>query len=165
MRVSQRPSSPGDEPFVRELILKSAEEELLAASWPEPMRSHLLEIQYSGRVQSLRSRFPGIEETIAVVDGAPVGWFAKAVLEDEIRWLDLIVAADWRGRGVGTAVLTSAMDEASRCGKAARFSVRAANAGAIRLYERLGFRRIGGDEINYLMEYLPTHGGTTPERI
>jgi ribosomal protein S18 acetylase RimI-like enzyme len=48
------------------------------------------------------------------------------------------------------------MDEANHCGKAARFSVKAMNAGAIRLYERLGFRRIGRDEINSFMEYVPT---------
>jgi hypothetical protein len=77
MRVSQRPSLPADEPFVRHLILKSAEEELMVAFGPEPMRSHLLETQYSARIQSLRSRFPSIEETIVVVDGTPAGWSLK----------------------------------------------------------------------------------------
>jgi ribosomal protein S18 acetylase RimI-like enzyme len=155
MIVSQRPSTRADETFVRQLILKSAEEELMAASWPEPMRSHLLEIQYSGRIQSLRSRFPGIVEKILLADGVRAGWFAKADLENEIRWLDLIVAVEWRGHGVGTAVLTSEIEEANRRRKPARFSVSVMNIGAIRLYERLGFRRIGGDVVNHEMEYLP----------
>jgi ribosomal protein S18 acetylase RimI-like enzyme len=50
-------------------------------------------------------------------------------------------------------VLRQTLERAEKAGKPARLHVNAANAGAIRLYERLGFRRIGGDEVNYLMEW------------
>ena len=155
MTISQRPATDADEPFLRELILDSVAEELMAWSWPESMRSHLLEIQYRARRQSIRARFPNAEDKIVVVDGVPAGWFAKADLADEIRWIDLMITADQRGRGVGTAVLMDEIAESNRAGKPARFSVSVMNVRAIRLYEQLGFRRIGGDEVQHLMEYLP----------
>lgn len=101
MTICQRLATEADEPFLRKLILDSVTEELMAWSWPEPMRSHLLEIQYSSRRQSIRARFPNAEDKIVVVDSIPSGWFAKAALDDEIRWIDLIIAANQRGKGFG----------------------------------------------------------------
>jgi ribosomal protein S18 acetylase RimI-like enzyme len=60
------------------------------------------------------------------------------------RLYSIAVRADARGRGVGEALLTAA----ERCARARgcrtmRLEVRQDNAGAIRLYERLGYRRFG----------------------
>jgi len=153
MIVSQRPATPEDEPFLRQLILDSVTEELMAASWPEPMRSQLLEMQYSARRRSIRERFPNAEDRIVLVDGQPAGWFARADLPDEIRWIDLMIRPERRGQGVGTALLGEEMAESDRARKPARFSVSVQNSRAIRLYERLGFRRTGGDETQHFMEY------------
>ena len=155
MTISQRAATDADEPFLRKLIVDTVTEELQASLWPEPMRSHLLEIQYSARRQSIRTRYPNAEDRIVMVDEIPAGWFAKADLDDEIRWLDLMIAADHRGKGVGTAVLKEAMAESNRARKPARFSVSVMNGRAIQLYEHLGFRRIGGDEVQHIMEYVP----------
>ncbi len=53
----------------------------------------------------------------------------------------LVVAADARGAGIGTALLEAARAEARRLGCAYwSVSVMEANAGAVQVYERAGFR-------------------------
>ena len=53
------------------------------------------------------------------------------------------MAPDARGRGLGTALIGHAADVFARRGhRELRLKVEAGNAGALRLYERLGFRRV-----------------------
>jgi RimJ/RimL family protein N-acetyltransferase len=51
------------------------------------------------------------------------------------------VAKDWRGRGVGTALITSAISWAKQAGVVSRMELKVftRNKTAVRLYERLGF--------------------------
>jgi ribosomal protein S18 acetylase RimI-like enzyme len=155
MTVSQRPATPEDEPFLHQLILDTSSEECGAAAWPEPLRTQLLEIQYSARRRSIRARYPGAQDRIVLLDGLPCGWFSLAELPDEIRWIDLMIRPERRGQGAGTALLAEEMAAADRARKPARFSVCVTNAAAIRLYERLGFRRTGGSQTHHFMEYDP----------
>ena len=63
-----------------------------------------------------------------------------------------------RGRGVGTATLSWIEAEARRLGLGAvALSVMAHNAGAIRLYERLGYRplRIGKGGMSMIKQLPP----------
>jgi RimJ/RimL family protein N-acetyltransferase len=158
MNVTLRPATAEDAPFVRQLVLDTVSEELMADSWPEPMRSHLLEIQYSSRLYSIRARFASAQEFIILADTCPVGWIVKADLGEEIRWIELMVRSESRGKGVATAALSEQMAEADRLGKPGRFSVSVGNVRAIRLYESLGFRRTGGDDTQHFMEYVPAPG-------
>jgi len=56
--------------------------------------------------------------------------------------LGISVAQEWRGQGVGTALMTSAVDWARNSGVIHRVElyVFARNTGAIRLYQRMGFQ-------------------------
>ena len=61
-------------------------------------------------------------------------------LQHGIAELGMMVAADWRGRGVGSALLGSAVEWAREAGAhKMALQVWPHNAGARRLYERLGF--------------------------
>ena len=58
--------------------------------------------------------------------------------------LGMLVAAGWRGRGVGTALLAEAIDRARKAGAhKIALQVWPHNAAAIALYERFGFEREG----------------------
>jgi len=68
---------------------------------------------------------------------------------DEIHINNVAVLPQYRGRGMGSAVLRHVLDEARRLGATrATLEVRASNEGARRLYERLGFR-VAGVRRNY----------------
>jgi ribosomal protein S18 acetylase RimI-like enzyme len=74
---------------------------------------------------------------------SPVRW--EAGVDPTLRLLDIAVIERARGRGHGRMLLTAALDETWRRGfDSIGLSVLDSNVDAIRLYERSGFRRIGG---------------------
>jgi [ribosomal protein S18]-alanine N-acetyltransferase len=59
---------------------------------------------------------------------------------DEIHINNVAVLPEYRGHGIGTSLMQHVLAEALRLGaKRATLEVRASNAAALRLYERLGF--------------------------
>lgn len=73
-----------------------------------------------------------------------VAFCAFWLVVDEAHINNLAVFPDLRGRGIGTALLRHALEEARRLGAVrATLEVRASNGPARRLYERLGFTEAG----------------------
>ncbi|WP_235834028.1 ribosomal protein S18-alanine N-acetyltransferase [Actinomadura logoneensis] len=76
--------------------------------------------------------------------GEIIGYAGLAAAADQADVQTIGVRSDRRGSGVGAALLTELLDEASRRGSAQVFlEVRADNDPARRLYERFGFVRVG----------------------
>jgi ribosomal-protein-alanine N-acetyltransferase len=68
------------------------------------------------------------------------GFCAFWLVLDEIHINNVAVRPQFRGRGIGSALLHQALAEAKRLGaRRATLEVRASNTAARRLYERLGF--------------------------
>jgi ribosomal protein S18 acetylase RimI-like enzyme len=153
MTVTLRPESELDEPFLRRLIVETIAGELGASQWPEPMRSHLLGIQYAARRHSHRTNFPEAASYIIDADGADAGWAVVTTMPHEIRLMEIMVLAELRGRGIGTEVIRQVLATAAAVAKPVRLSVNVTNHAAIGLYRRLGFRRIDGDEVQHVMEW------------
>jgi ribosomal-protein-alanine N-acetyltransferase len=88
---------------------------------------------------------------------------------DELHINNLAVRDDFRGRGVGTALLEHVIgDGASRGAERATLEVRRSNAPARRLYERLGFE-VAATRPNYYVSpaedaLILWRGGTKPIR-
>jgi ribosomal protein S18 acetylase RimI-like enzyme len=150
MNITFRPEEIRDEPFLRSLVTATVMEELGADAWPEPMRTHLVGMQCSLRLQSVRSHFPDGESRIVLIDGEDAGWLYLAHLPDELRLVEIMLVAGQRNRGAGTAVLTKVIEAAA--GKPVRLYVNVMNVRATRFYERIGFRRIAGDDVQHFME-------------
>jgi ribosomal protein S18 acetylase RimI-like enzyme len=144
MNVTRRPETPRDETFLRKLISDTIAGELGAGSWPEPMRGHLLGIQVSARRQSHRGN-------VIEVDGQRAGWIVVTTMPDEVRLVEIMVAPEFRGKGIGTAAIREVL--ANAAGRPVRLSVNVTNRAAIRLYERLGFRWMEGDEVQHVLEW------------
>jgi ribosomal protein S18 acetylase RimI-like enzyme len=155
MTVTLRPGAAEDEPFLRRLILETVAGQLGASAWPEPMRSHLLGLQYTSRRQSHRVNYPEAASQVIQVDGADAGWVVVMTMPHEIQVVDIMVLPEMRGRGIGTVVIREILATARELGKPVSLSVDPMNPSAIRLYERLGFRRTGGDEMQHFMECSP----------
>lgn len=156
MTISVRPEEAGDEAFLRRLIIGTIGQELGAEYWPEGMRHHLLDIQYAGRRQAVRNGYPTGQSRIVLVDGAEAGWLYVAESSDEVRLVEIMLLAEHRGKGVGARLIREVIAGAG--GRPVRLLVNAMNPRAAQLYERLGFRRTGGDEVQHLMEYSSAAG-------
>ncbi|GAA4179447.1 ribosomal protein S18-alanine N-acetyltransferase [Streptosporangium oxazolinicum] len=81
---------------------------------------------------------------VALVDGVIVGYAGLAAAGDQADVQTIAVLTEWRGSGVGGAMLTELLAEAARRGAGSVFlEVRADNLGAQAVYDRFGFERIG----------------------
>lgn len=155
MTVHRQPCMPGDEPFLRSLILETIADEFGAGRWPEPLRSQILDLQYSARRQGVGAPGSGVSEEIVIADAEPAGWLVLSSTGDHIRLIEIMIAAANRNRGIGSEILRQVIACGAREGKPVRLSVNVTNTRAERLYSRLGFRRIGGNDVQHLMERIP----------
>jgi len=87
--------------------------------------------------------------------GALIGYFVLMVAAGEAHLLNLSVAAAHQRKGHGTALLGEVMRLARELGARTLFlEVRPSNLGALALYRRFGFRRVG-----VRRGYYPAHAG------
>jgi ribosomal protein S18 acetylase RimI-like enzyme len=96
--------------------------------------------------------------------GQLAGFYWTELREDTLHLHGLILKSEFQGQGIGTAVLNKLSQ--SFTGKVARIElgVYQANAGAIRLYQRLGFhitRSLGNLQF-YIMQKSLTPPGEEP---
>ena len=149
-----RPITEGDEPFIRRLITETLFQELAAWAWPEPMREQMLEIQYRVKRQGIAANYATAEVSVIESDATPVGWMVVAAADADLHIVEIAVLPESRGKGFGAAALRAVMKEADRRGVPVRLNVNTGNP-AVRLYERLGFRRSGGSEVQDFMVREP----------
>lgn len=93
---------------------------------------------------------------VAYADGVPVAIGAGFDEAGQLSVVAMWTAPDWRGRGIGGAVLDAIVALAAERGVSARLFVMRANPDAARLYERHGFRPSG---------LVEEHGGRLAEEL
>jgi ribosomal protein S18 acetylase RimI-like enzyme len=145
-----RPVTEEDEPFLRRLIIATLTEELAAWACPEAMRDQLLEIQYRIRRQGIAANYGDAGLSVIAVGDEPVGWIVGLWSDAELYIVEIAILPPWRGQGIGATVLSNVLAESDRRGLPARLNVNINNR-AVRLYERLGFRRTDGTEVQHFM--------------
>jgi ribosomal protein S18 acetylase RimI-like enzyme len=128
-------------------------EELRMDAWSPEERSQMLRFQFDAQRRGHRAQFPGADECLIVLDGTPVGWCVVDRSGQVIRCVDIAVAGEGRGRGVGTRVLRALQDDAAAVGWPLELTVLRTNVRAAALYTRLGFRIVGGTDTHHLMEW------------
>ena len=86
----------------------------------------------------------GYECRVATLEHAVIAYSVMSVGAGESHILNLCVAEDFRGRGIGKRLLSYMVDRAASLGMDEAFlEVRPTNAAAISLYRSLGFEQVG----------------------
>lgn len=142
-----RPATPEDEPAMVEIHHASA----IHHATIDPDRWRMQTREEAARSRAMWHRIqPRSEGLVAEADGRVVGmvelWLKRprdpeSAREPRVKVdLGLAVAPDWRGKGVGTALMRAAEDWArARGAERMVLDLDVHNAGAQRLYERLGY--------------------------
>jgi ribosomal protein S18 acetylase RimI-like enzyme len=82
----------------------------------------------------------------------------------EITIVDIAILPEYQGGGLGTSVLGRIVSDAAHAGKTIRLRVDRMNFRAARLYRRLGFEAVSGDDVFEEMELAPgTYGACVPK--
>ena len=159
--MSLRPSTPDDREFLLRVYASTRTEELAVVPWDDAQKDASLRMQAEAQDADYRARRPGAQYLVVVVDGADAGRLYRADLPGELRLMDIALLPEWRGRGIGSALLADLLAEADRRGMSVTLHVEHWNP-AVRLYERLGFTVAGQTDVYALMERKPIGASQPP---
>ena len=161
--VRLRPATSEDEPFLRQLFASTRADELSLLTLDESQKEMFITVQFNGQRQQYAIAYPQADHSVILFNDEPVGRMIVASSEAAISLVDIALLPKYRNGGIGTGLIQALLKEAATAGKAVRLSVFAASP-AIRLYERLGFSRIGGDAVYLEMKWLPSLLDTAKRR-
>jgi len=147
-----RAVAPDDEEILYRIYASTRTEELAPVPWTDAQKEVFLRMQFRAQSQDYAANYPDAAFQMILVDGAPAGRLYVDRRQDELLVVDIALLPEHRGSGVGGALLRDLQAEAAAAGKPVRIHVEHLNP-ALRLYERLGFRRIDDGGIYLLMEW------------
>jgi len=138
--LSWREAQNQDIPFFRRLYADVRAAELAAVPWPEALRQNFLDSQFVLQHQHYTAHYQPADYLVIEDAGEPVGRLYLHQDGREVNVIDIALLSVARGRGIGSALLKLVQQTAQRDGLASvMLHVEQRNAGARRLYERMGF--------------------------
>jgi GNAT superfamily N-acetyltransferase len=146
-----REATPEDEPFLLEVYASTRIEELQGFGWDDNQLQAFIRMQFLARERC----YPRVDNRIILLNGHPVGRIMVDRSDVAIVLRDIALLTEYRNTGIGSRLIQDLMKEATIAGKPIELHV-VASSPAVRLYERLGFRRSGDDDGAYLeMRWVP----------
>jgi ribosomal protein S18 acetylase RimI-like enzyme len=113
-------------------------------------------MQFEAQHLHYHRSYPGATFEVVLADGVPAGRLYRHRLPEELRIVDIAVLPEFRGRGIGTALLGEILADGAREGLVVSIHVEHMNP-AMSLYRRLGFEAAGESGPYVRMEWRP-HG-------
>ncbi|KRA20444.1 MULTISPECIES: GNAT family N-acetyltransferase [unclassified Lysobacter] len=134
-----RPARDDDLPWLRTLYASTRAEELAPIPWPDEAKRAFLDSQFALQHQHYLLHYADADFLAIERDGAPVGryYLQRRAPDHLIVDISLLTAA--RGQGIASALIEHSQRDAAALGRGLHLHVASDNAGAQRLYRRLGF--------------------------
>lgn len=136
--VRLRPETPADAPFMLRLYASTRERELANARWTLEQKAAFAQSQFELQRVHYRTYFAQASFDVVLWEEEKVGRLYVYREGSEILIVDLAILPEWRGRGIGTVLLSGLISEADASGRPVSLHVESENR-ARTLYERLGF--------------------------
>ncbi len=162
MNITLRPIEPGDMEFLYRVYASTREAELTLTDWDDAQKESFLRMQFNAQHTYYQEYYPNSAFLVILADGEQAGRLYVDRWPDQIRVVDIAVLPQYRNAGIGTTLLKDLLAEGALSGKPVTIHVEQYNP-ALRLYNRLGFSRIGERGVYYLMEWRPPAPGDGTE--
>jgi ribosomal protein S18 acetylase RimI-like enzyme len=153
-QLALRPVRAGDRAFLVALYGSTRDAELAQVAWEPGQREAFVEMQFNAQDAQYRAHNPQGAFDVIEADGHPVGRLYVDRRAGDIRIVDISVAPERRGAGIGTRLITGLQEEAAATGSCLSIHVEVHNPAAA-LYERLGFVEVSERGVYRLMEWRP----------
>jgi len=153
--LAVRPALPQDEPFLHDLYFAIRGPEFALAPVSPAQRVALIEMQFRLQTGAYAATYPHSCYHIVLLDGKPVGRLWVDRDEDSYRLVDIAIHPEVHSKGIGTALIQRLQADAQQAKLPIRSTVNRFNPGSLRFHQRLGFRIVREDEMNYSMEWRP----------
>ncbi|CAP43281.1 GNAT family N-acetyltransferase [Bordetella petrii] len=138
--LTLRPVLESDLPYLLALRRQTMDEHLASSGLPADDAAHLARIRYHWE-----------DARIVLLDGAPAGLLKSYRGPSAWHVVQVQVAPDHQGQGLGARLLRGVLEQADAAGLPAQLDVLKTNP-ARRLYERLGFRVVAESGAEFHME-------------
>ena len=154
MTISLRPFRPDDQEFLYRLYASTRLQEIAAFGWPEAQQQAFLRMQFTAQQRSYQMSYGEAEHQIVEVNGSPIGRLMVFRQPTSALLVDIALLPEFRGQGIGGDLIGKLIQECDQAKLPLRLQVQRTNP-AQRLYERLGFKKTGEDQIYIQMEKQP----------
>jgi len=133
-------------PFLRMLYAQTRAAELAPVPWPAEFKQKFLDDQFDLQHRHYVSFFGRADFLLIERQGEPIGRLYLLREPPEFLIIDIALVEAARGHGLAGALITHAQVTAAALGFGMTLHVDRRNADARRLYERLGFVVIEGED-------------------
>ncbi len=149
--ISLRDTTPDDNAFLFDVYASTRLDELAGTGWDDNQKRAFIQMQFLARERI----YPQVDSKIILLNGKPVGRLLVDRNEAAILLRDIALLTEYRNAGIGSRVISALISEAGPVGKPIELHVLSTSP-AVRLYERLGFRRTSTETAAYLeMKWVP----------
>lgn len=152
--VQLRPIQPEDRAFLYRVYGSTRTSEMDFLDWNDTQKQAFLTMQFNAQHQYYASQFPNAHFEILELNNEAIGRLYTDRRQHEIHIVDITLLPEFRGQGIGSALLQMLLGEATAINKCVSIHVEQLNP-AMRLYKRLGFRMVQDDGIYKQMEWCP----------
>jgi ribosomal protein S18 acetylase RimI-like enzyme len=152
--VALRPAEAADRDFERALFATARPDAALLAGWPDDVREAFLDQQFQFQTVHYARAYPQAERLIVVSGTESIGRLILDRAGPEWTLVDIALMPAWRGRGVGSELLSAILAAAGEARAVVVLTVDLQNR-ARGLYERLGFLATGESFPNLAMAWRP----------
>ena len=152
--ITLRPGTDSDYDFLRRLYHSTREEEMKLFPFEDAQKAAFLDQQFAAQFEHYGIHYPTCERNIVEKDGQPIGRLWVDEWNKEIRLVDIALMPEYRGSGIGTALVRDVLARGATAGKPVTIHVENFNP-ARHLYDRLGFEQVDTNGIYHLMRWNP----------
>lgn len=156
--LALRPITDADGDFLLGLYASTRAEELAQVAWAPGQLEAFVRMQFEAQDRDYRRHNPHGAFDVVELDGRPVGRLLVDRRPGDIRVVDVSLAPEVRGRGIGTRLLGDLVEEAASSGCIVSIHVEVHNRAA-QLYSRLGFTVVEDLGVYRRMEWRPAPAG------
>jgi GNAT superfamily N-acetyltransferase len=154
-----RPETEADISFLRRLYASTRWDELALTDWTDTQKLAFADSQFGLQRHHYRTYYPTSDWGVLEDHGVPAGRLYIYRNVGKLEVLDVALLPEWRGRGIGTALMEWVCEQALATGQTVTIAVEKFNR-AQALYRRLGFREVADEGVYWFMEWRapPGHG-------
>lgn len=139
--IQYRTMSDADLPFLKQVYRSTREAELQMTGWPEVQKAAFIDMQFNAQHLYYQQSYGDAAYQVIVGEGKDIGRLYIWESETQIRIMDIALLPAARNKGIGTYILDGLIEEATIKQKRINIHVEH-NSPALKLYERLGFRKV-----------------------
>lgn len=156
--IQFRPVVDNDMDLLRRIYASTRELELQQTDWSDEQKRAFVEMQFNAQHAFYREHYYDASFDIVLYGGAEAGRLYVLRSPKELSIVDISLLPEFRGKGIGTALLGGLLREAQETGRSVMIHVEKFNP-ALGLYSRLGFKVIGDEGVYFHMAWRSEEKG------